>query len=206
MSMRGHGRARAARASPSSSAGSACRRPARRRRSRKLPAEVTLAFAPQGNSIGRWMQAARQKGHEILMQVPLEPFDYPNVNPGRNTLTVDATPEENLDEPALGAVAHHQLHRRHELYGRALRRRPGGDGARAWPNSASAACSISTTASTARSVAPELALKNGVPFAAGDAIIDGEQRPRRHPEEARRAGSAPPAPRALPSAPARPST
>ena len=23
------------------------------------------------------------------MQVPLEPFDYPNVNPGRNTLTVD---------------------------------------------------------------------------------------------------------------------
>ena len=43
----------------------------------KLPAEVTLAFAPQGNSIGRWMQAARRKGHEIVMQVPLEPFDYP---------------------------------------------------------------------------------------------------------------------------------
>ena len=62
----------------------------------KLPAEVTLAFAPQGNSIGRWMQAARQGGHEIVMQVPLEPFDYPNVNPGRNTLTVSATPEENL--------------------------------------------------------------------------------------------------------------
>ncbi|RUV37214.1 divergent polysaccharide deacetylase family protein, partial [Mesorhizobium sp. M7A.F.Ca.MR.148.00.0.0] len=40
----------------------------------KLPAEVTLAFAPQGNSIGRWMQAARQSGHEIVMQVPLEPF------------------------------------------------------------------------------------------------------------------------------------
>ena len=31
------------------------------------------------------------------MQVPLEPFDYPNVNPGRNTLTVDATPEENIE-------------------------------------------------------------------------------------------------------------
>lgn len=29
----------------------------------KLPAEVTLAFASQGNSIGRWMQAARRKGH-----------------------------------------------------------------------------------------------------------------------------------------------
>lgn len=63
----------------------------------KLPAEVTLAFASGGNSIDRWMQEARRKGHEILMQVPLEPFDYPNIDPGRNTLTVDAEPEENLD-------------------------------------------------------------------------------------------------------------
>ena len=68
----------------------------------KLPPEVTLAFASQGNSIGRWMQAARREGHEIVMQVPLEPFDYPNVNPGRNTLTVDASPEENIEEPATG--------------------------------------------------------------------------------------------------------
>jgi polysaccharide deacetylase 2 family uncharacterized protein YibQ len=64
----------------------------------KLPGEVTLAFAPQGNSLGRWMQDARQTGHEIIMQVPFEPFDYPNVNPGRNTLTVEATPEQNLHD------------------------------------------------------------------------------------------------------------
>ncbi|HHZ10136.1 MAG TPA: divergent polysaccharide deacetylase family protein, partial [Rhizobiales bacterium] len=62
----------------------------------KLPAEVTLGFASGGNSLGRWMQAARQKGHELVMQVPLEPFDYPNVDPGRNTLTVDGGTEENL--------------------------------------------------------------------------------------------------------------
>jgi hypothetical protein len=61
----------------------------------KLPAEVTLAFASGGNSLGRWMQAARQRGHEVIMQIPLEPFDYPEVNPGRNTLTVDAG-EENI--------------------------------------------------------------------------------------------------------------
>lgn len=60
-----------------------------------LPPEVTLAFASGGNSIDRWMQTARQQGHEILMQVPMEPFDYPNVDPGRNTLTVDASAEEN---------------------------------------------------------------------------------------------------------------
>ncbi|MBX3531860.1 MAG: divergent polysaccharide deacetylase family protein [Rhizobiaceae bacterium] len=62
-----------------------------------LPAEVTLAFASGGNSIDRWMQEARRKGHEILMQVPLEPFDYPGVNPGRNTLTVDAAPQDNIE-------------------------------------------------------------------------------------------------------------
>lgn len=63
----------------------------------RLPPEVTLAFASGGNSLDRWMQAARRKGHEIVMQVPLEPFDYPEVDPGRNTLTVDADPVENRD-------------------------------------------------------------------------------------------------------------
>ncbi|PYE88039.1 divergent polysaccharide deacetylase family protein [Phyllobacterium leguminum] len=63
---------------------------------RQLPEEVTLAFAPQGNSLQRWMQAARQRGHEILMQVPLEPFDYPRVDPGRNTLTVERGSEKNV--------------------------------------------------------------------------------------------------------------
>lgn len=64
---------------------------------RSLPGEVTLAFAPQGNSLQRWMQNARQSGHEILMQVPLEPFDYPRIDPGRNTLTVEAAAAENID-------------------------------------------------------------------------------------------------------------
>ncbi len=68
----------------------------------KLPPEVELAFASNGNSLDRWMQAARRAGHEILMQVPLEPFDYPNVDPGRNTLTVDATPEREHPAAATG--------------------------------------------------------------------------------------------------------
>jgi polysaccharide deacetylase 2 family uncharacterized protein YibQ len=62
-----------------------------------LPPEVTLAFASGGNSIDRWMQTARQRGHEILIQVPMEPFDYPNVDPGKNTLTVGAGAAENSE-------------------------------------------------------------------------------------------------------------
>ncbi|WP_268880390.1 divergent polysaccharide deacetylase family protein [Jiella pelagia] len=53
-----------------------------------LPAGVTLGFSPAGNSLDRWMQTARRGGHELLLQAPLEPFGYPTVNPGENTLTV----------------------------------------------------------------------------------------------------------------------
>lgn len=63
----------------------------------KLPPEITLAFAPQGNSLRRWMQRARKQGHELLIQVPMEPFGYPNTNPGPQTLTVAADTEDNLD-------------------------------------------------------------------------------------------------------------
>lgn len=53
---------------------------------RELPSEVTLAFAATGNSLQRWMQEARREGHEILLQIPMEPYDYPANNPGPETL------------------------------------------------------------------------------------------------------------------------
>lgn len=62
----------------------------------QLPADVTLAFAPYGNSIRRWMQKARSDGHELLMQVPMEPVGYPQINPGKNTINTASTPEENV--------------------------------------------------------------------------------------------------------------
>lgn len=143
---------------------------------KKLPGTVTLAFAPQGNSLDRWMQDARQRGHEIMMQVPLEPYDYPSVNPGRNTLTVEASPEQNLrdlhwalsritnytgvmnymgarfitDEEAMAPVMR-DLSRRGLLY--------------------------LDDGTSARSVAPELALKDGIPFAVCDTTIDAVRDP-----------------------------
>ena len=63
---------------------------------RELPEDITLAFAATGNSLTRWMQEARQKGHEILLQVPMEPFDYPTNNPGRGTLLTSEADADNL--------------------------------------------------------------------------------------------------------------
>lgn len=63
---------------------------------RQLPEEVTLAFASSGNSLQRWMQEARRSGHEILLQVPFEPFDYPDNDPGADTLLTSLSGEKNL--------------------------------------------------------------------------------------------------------------
>ncbi|MBC7280823.1 divergent polysaccharide deacetylase family protein [Hoeflea sp.] len=63
---------------------------------RTLPDDITLAFAANGNSLQRWMQEARRAGHEILLQIPFEPFDYPANDPGEGTLTVAAGPQSNL--------------------------------------------------------------------------------------------------------------
>ncbi|MCE1235568.1 MAG: divergent polysaccharide deacetylase family protein [Hyphomicrobiales bacterium] len=64
---------------------------------RVLAPDVTLAFAPYGASLERWVQKARGDGHELLLQIPMEPFDYPDNDPGPQTLLTSATPEVNAD-------------------------------------------------------------------------------------------------------------
>ncbi len=63
----------------------------------ELPGEVTLAFAPYSKDLPRLLARARDTGHEVLLQVPLEPYGYPGNDPGPHTLTVDAPADENLD-------------------------------------------------------------------------------------------------------------
>lgn len=63
---------------------------------RELPEDITLAFAATGNSLQRWMQEARRKGHEIVLQVPMEPFDYPANDPGRGALLAEKTAATNI--------------------------------------------------------------------------------------------------------------
>jgi polysaccharide deacetylase 2 family uncharacterized protein YibQ len=62
----------------------------------KLPAPVTLAFAPYGGDLDRTVAAARDDGHEVMLQAPMEPFDYPDNDPGPHTLTVRAKGQENM--------------------------------------------------------------------------------------------------------------
>jgi polysaccharide deacetylase 2 family uncharacterized protein YibQ len=63
----------------------------------KLPPAVTLAFAPYGQDLDRLVGRAREDGHEIMLQVPMEPFDYPDSDPGPHTLRVAARAAENME-------------------------------------------------------------------------------------------------------------
>jgi polysaccharide deacetylase 2 family uncharacterized protein YibQ len=51
-----------------------------------LPETITLAFAPYGSSLQRWVGEAREQHHEVLLQVPMEPNGYPEESPGEHTL------------------------------------------------------------------------------------------------------------------------
>jgi polysaccharide deacetylase 2 family uncharacterized protein YibQ len=62
----------------------------------KLPAPVTLGFAPYGD-IAAAAARARVSGHELLLQVPMEPFDYPDNDPGPQTLLTSLDGAQNVD-------------------------------------------------------------------------------------------------------------
>jgi polysaccharide deacetylase 2 family uncharacterized protein YibQ len=63
----------------------------------KLPPAVTLAFTPYGADPTKLAEQARARRHEILLQIPMEPYDYPDNDPGPQTLLATLSPDENLD-------------------------------------------------------------------------------------------------------------
>ena len=60
-----------------------------------LPAAVTLAFSPYAGRLDDWLRRSRNRGHEVLLTVPMEPLTYPQDDPGPQTLLVAAGPERN---------------------------------------------------------------------------------------------------------------
>jgi uncharacterized protein len=63
----------------------------------RLNPAISLAFAPYGGDLERQVSRAREDGHEVLLQAPMEPFDYPDNDPGPHTLVSTLAPEQNMD-------------------------------------------------------------------------------------------------------------
>lgn len=61
-----------------------------------LPGEVTLSFVPYARDLPALVARARAAGHEVLIELPMEPYDYPQNDPGPSTLLTGATPAENI--------------------------------------------------------------------------------------------------------------
>ena len=60
----------------------------------RLPPQITLSFVPYSEGLQGWIDLARRHGHEVLLEVPMEPVDYPANDPGPYTLLANAQPQE----------------------------------------------------------------------------------------------------------------
>jgi polysaccharide deacetylase 2 family uncharacterized protein YibQ len=60
----------------------------------QLPPEVTLSFVPYREDLQSWIDLARAHGHEVLLEAPMEPNDYPDNDPGPFTLMAGGQPQE----------------------------------------------------------------------------------------------------------------
>jgi polysaccharide deacetylase 2 family uncharacterized protein YibQ len=142
----------------------------------KMPEAVTLAFMPYGSDVERLVARARAEGHEILLQVPLEPFNYPENDSGPQTLLTTLTPEQNLERL-------HWLMSRFQGYVGIV----GAMGARFTASEQSFAPIMRETAkrglifvddgANARSVAGRVAGGNSLAFAKADIVLDAVPTP-----------------------------
>lgn len=61
-----------------------------------LPAEVSLAFSPYAAELSDLGEKAREKGHEVFIQIPMEPLNTNLVDAGTLALTTDLSADANL--------------------------------------------------------------------------------------------------------------
>ncbi|MEQ9504787.1 MAG: divergent polysaccharide deacetylase family protein [Hyphomonas sp.] len=61
-----------------------------------LPADVTLSFALDSKRLDYWIKTARADGHEVLIEVPMEAYDYGRMKMHADTLLAGADAKANL--------------------------------------------------------------------------------------------------------------
>lgn len=63
----------------------------------QLPPEVTLSFAlAETAGLQSWIDQARAYGHEVMLEVPMEPRAFPQDDPGPGALMANLPPDETL--------------------------------------------------------------------------------------------------------------
>lgn len=62
----------------------------------ELPPEVTLSFVPYAQNLQSWIDQARAHGHEVMLELPMEPFDPDADDTGPQTLLASANAQQNV--------------------------------------------------------------------------------------------------------------
>ena len=62
-----------------------------------LPAAISLSFSPYTEDLPSVFERARLAGHEVLIELPMEPTDYPANDPGPHTLRASGTVDANME-------------------------------------------------------------------------------------------------------------
>jgi polysaccharide deacetylase 2 family uncharacterized protein YibQ len=62
----------------------------------ELPPEVTLSFVPYAQDLQSWIDRARARGHEVMLELPMEPFDPDADDTGPQTLLATASAQQNV--------------------------------------------------------------------------------------------------------------
>jgi len=61
------------------------------------PADISLAFSPYADSLDHWIGLARAAGHEVLLNLPMEPINFPANDPGPRALLTSLSAQQNLE-------------------------------------------------------------------------------------------------------------
>ncbi|WP_315811922.1 divergent polysaccharide deacetylase family protein [Bradyrhizobium sp. SZCCHNR2028] len=142
----------------------------------KLPPAVTLAFTPYGSDPTKLAERARAQRHEILLQVPMEPYDYPDNDPGPQTLLATLAPDQNIDR----LFWHMSRLQGYVGIGNFMGARFVATEAAMQPivnEAAKRGLALFDDGAAPRSVAASLATGRAMPFAKGDVAIDAVPTP-----------------------------
>ncbi len=63
----------------------------------QTPADVSLAFSPYADNLEHWIGLARAAGHEVLLNLPMEPINFPANDPGPRALLSNLSAQQNLE-------------------------------------------------------------------------------------------------------------
>ena len=63
----------------------------------RLPGQVTLSYSPYAPDLAAKLDRARAAGHEVMIDLPMEPLAFPRDDPGPHTLLTSLSTVENLN-------------------------------------------------------------------------------------------------------------